>query len=86
MKFKNIVNTIVIMMIFCALWQWLETSIYGTVEQRVVDDIILLFMTPFFYCTSVYFSEKRKMKREQDEEAKVNEFFNNNKNFQSLDK
>ena len=33
----------------CGIWQMLEYLIYGEVQPRIVDDIMMLFFIPFIY-------------------------------------
>ena len=86
MKLSNVAKTFILMVLFTSLWQWLELSIYGTVESRVVDDIILLFMAPFFYCTVSYISDKiQEKKRGKPYTMTTDEVFGNSSKFQPLD-
>lgn len=47
--FKNIVKTIIVIAVFCLIWEWLEIRIYGIVQHRVVDDIMMLLFVPIIY-------------------------------------
>jgi hypothetical protein len=42
-------KTIVWVVVLCAIWEWLELNIYGEVQPRIVDEIMLLFFVPFVY-------------------------------------
>lgn len=66
MKIKHVIRTMYIMLFFSAIWILLESVIYGTPESRVVDDIILLMMTPFFYIASIWFEERAMQKQDTD--------------------
>lgn len=86
MRLSNVVKTFILMVLFTSLWQWLELSIYGSVESRVVDDIIFLFMIPFFYCTVSYVSDKiNKKKRDKSHTMTADEVFGNSSKFKPLD-
>lgn len=84
MKFNRIIATFLVVVIFVALWQWLEMSIYGAVEPRVVDDILILFLTPVFYCAVSYVCDKIEYKRIKKREDEINVVFDNRR-FSSLD-
>lgn len=45
----NVIKTMVWIVILAALWEWLEISLYGAPQPRVVDDIMILFFIPFVY-------------------------------------
>lgn len=53
-KIEAMIQTGVTVIILCGLWQMLEYIIYGEVQPRVVDDIMILFFTPFIYGTCRY--------------------------------
>lgn len=33
----------------CLVWQWMELAVYGEVQPRVVDDIMMVLISPFIY-------------------------------------
>ena len=71
MKVKHIISTLIIASIFVNLWKYFEQAIYGFAEFRVVDDIIILLMMPFFYITSLWLDEKSsKQKKEVSKTSK----------------
>jgi hypothetical protein len=66
MKLKTLFDTIIITLIFCAVWSWLEQAIYGAVEPRIVDDIMILFMAHFFYIAADRFADKKRKLAKDD--------------------
>ena len=48
----NVIKTIVWVVIICAIWEWLEIRIYGAVQPRLVDEIMMLLFIPFIYNAS----------------------------------
>lgn len=42
-------KTITMMFIISFIWMMLEKLIYGEVQPRAVDDIMLILLTPVFY-------------------------------------
>ena len=58
MKIKYFISASVLMVIFSAVWVFIETLIYGAPETRVVDDIMILMMFPCFYITAAWLDEK----------------------------
>lgn len=46
---KNIAKTIVVMTVLCVIWELLEVHLYGTVQHREVDDIMMLLFLPVIY-------------------------------------
>ena len=48
-KVKTIIQTAIVTVILCGIWQMLEYLIYGEVQPRIVDDIMMLFFIPFIY-------------------------------------
>lgn len=53
-KIEAIIQTGIIVILLCGLWQIFEIIIYGEVQPRVVDDIMVLFFIPFIYGTCRY--------------------------------
>ena len=48
-KVKTIIQTAIVTVILCGIWQMLEYLIYGEVQPRIVDDIMMLLFIPFIY-------------------------------------
>lgn len=46
---EKILKTIILILLFCFIWQALELMIYGTIQTRLVDDIIMILLIPIFY-------------------------------------
>ena len=46
---NKIIKTALLVLGYCFVWMFLEKMIYGEVQTRVVDDIIMLFLIPVFY-------------------------------------
>lgn len=44
-----IIHTVIITVMICGIWQMLEYLIYGQIQPRVVDDIMMIFFIPFIY-------------------------------------
>ena len=57
-KIEAIIQTGIITLLLCGLWQMLERRIYGEVQPRIVDDIMVLFFIPFIYCSCRYSKSK----------------------------
>ena len=57
MKVKHLFSTLLIIRVIGSLWAYLEQMIYGASETRVVDTIIIILISPFFYITSVWWDE-----------------------------
>ena len=51
-KIKAIIQTAIVTVILCGIWQMLEYLIYGEVQPRIVDDIMMLFFIPFIYISA----------------------------------
>ena len=51
-RIKAIIQTAIATVILCGIWQMLEYLIYGEVEPRIVDDIMMLFFIPFIYVSA----------------------------------
>ena len=47
-----IILTIIYIVILTLLWQILEYFIYGEIQCRIVDDIMMLFFIPFIYISA----------------------------------
>lgn len=45
----RIIRTILIAYGIALIWQWLEQTVYGEIQPRVVDDVIWLLYLPFIY-------------------------------------
>lgn len=74
---RKIIATTAITVVFCSLWQWLEGLIYGAAEPRIVDDIIVVLMIPFFWCTVSFVIEHLETKKQSREsDVNINVFLN----------
>ena len=51
-RIKAIVQTAIVTVILCGIWQMLEYLIYGEVQPRIVDDIMMLFFFLFIYISA----------------------------------
>ena len=51
-RIKAIIQTAMATVILCGIWQMLEYLIYGGVQPRIVDDIMMLFFIPFIYISA----------------------------------
>lgn len=51
-RIKAIIQTAIATVILCGIWQMLEYFIYGEVQPRIVDDIMMLFFIPFIYISA----------------------------------
>ena len=51
-RIKAIIQTAIATVILCGIWQMLEYLIYGEVQPRIVDDIMMLFFMPFIYISA----------------------------------
>ena len=51
-RIKAIIQTAIATVILCGIWQMLEYLIYGEVQPRIVDDIMVLFFIPFIYISA----------------------------------
>lgn len=49
---KAITQTVMITVILCGIWEMLECLIYGEIQPRIVDDIMMLFFIPFIYTST----------------------------------
>ena len=65
MKIKHIISTFLIATLFANLWKYFEQTIYGVADFRVVDDIMILLMMPFFYISSVWLEEKCSERKDE---------------------
>lgn len=46
---KRIVLTLLITTIYCYVWMGLELLLYGRIENRTVDNIVMLLFVPVIY-------------------------------------
>lgn len=53
-KIKAIIQTGITVILLCGIWQMLEYIVYGEVQPRIVDDIMVLFFIPFIYLSCRY--------------------------------
>ena len=51
-KAKAIIQTAIVTVILCGIWQMIEYLIYGEVQPRIVDDIMMLLFIPFIYISA----------------------------------
>ena len=51
-RVKSIIQTAMVTVILCGIWQMLEYLIYGEVQPRIVDDIMMLLFIPFIYMSA----------------------------------
>lgn len=51
-RVKAIIQTAMVTVMLCGIWQMLEYLIYGEVQPRTVDDIMMLFFIPFIYISA----------------------------------
>ena len=51
-RIKAITKTAMVTVMLCGIWQMLEYLIYGEVQPRIVDDIMMLFFIPFIYISA----------------------------------
>lgn len=56
----KIFKTIFMLWAFCLLWMGLEFLIYGQIEDRLVDNIVTIFLIPIFYS---FVNEKDKNRK-----------------------
>lgn len=61
---KNIIKTAIVLVALCVAWEWLEFLIYGAVQPRTVDDIMLLLFAPIVYVAV----SKKNQKKENNYE------------------
>lgn len=46
---KRILLTCVVTLLYCFIWTILEIVIYGQIEPRIVDDIMMLLFVPVIW-------------------------------------
>lgn len=46
---ENICRTMIAAFLFCTIWTQLECYLYGEVQYRTVDDIMMVIFLPFIY-------------------------------------
>lgn len=46
---KKILLTCVITLVYCFIWMGLEKALYGEVQGRIVDDIMMLLFIPVIW-------------------------------------
>lgn len=51
-RLKAIIQTAMITIMLCGIWQMLEYLIYGEIQPRIVDDIMILLFIPFIYISA----------------------------------
>ena len=65
----QIIWTSMITYIYCLIWVTLEVSIYGSIQIRLVDDIMmLLFIPPIWISVNALF--EKYLKREEKDNGK----------------
>ena len=45
----RILKTLFIAICFCLAWELLEKILYGEIQPRIVDDIVMVAVIPFIY-------------------------------------
>lgn len=45
----HIIKTIVLMALYCVIWQKLEKKMYREITHRNVDDVIMILLIPVFW-------------------------------------
>lgn len=48
-KIETIIQTCAAVVMLAGIWRMLEILFYGEIQPRIVDDIMILFFTPFIY-------------------------------------
>ena len=71
MKIKHAVVAFLLASLFTSLWIYFEETIYGYAEPSLVDDIMIVFMMPFFYITSAWLEEKCANQKDDTSNEKV---------------
>lgn len=51
-RVEAIIQTAMATVILCGIWKMLEYLIYGEVQPRIVDDIMMLFFIQFIYISA----------------------------------
>lgn len=51
-RIRAIIQTAMVTVILCGIWQMLEHLIYGEIQPRIVDDIMMLLFIPFIYISA----------------------------------
>ena len=46
---EKIIKTVLLVLFYCFIWTGLEKMMYGEIQPRTVDDIIMLLLIPIFY-------------------------------------
>lgn len=46
---KRIVLTLFITLLYCWAWMYLDNMIYGVIENRLVDNIMMVLFIPFIF-------------------------------------
>lgn len=47
-----IIKTVIATVMLCGIWNMLEIFIYGHVQPRIVDDIMIILFIPFIYLSA----------------------------------
>lgn len=50
---KRILLTCIVTLIYCSIWMLLEIVLYGQIEPRIVDDIMMLLFIPCIWKASM---------------------------------
>lgn len=48
-KIKAIIQTAIVVIMLTGIWRMLEYIIYGEIQPRLVDDIMMAIFIPFIY-------------------------------------
>ena len=46
---ERIIKTLFVVWIYCIVWMLLEKILYGQIEYRIVDDIMMILFSPMIY-------------------------------------
>ncbi len=52
--FWTLIITCIMALILCDIWEWLEKMIYGGIENRIVDTIIMIPIIISFWFNAKY--------------------------------
>ena len=47
-----IIKTVIATVMLCGIWNMLEIFIYGYVQPRIVDNIMIILFIPFIYLSA----------------------------------
>lgn len=49
MEIRRLFLTFLITLLYCTVWEMLEKMLYGQVQHRTVDDIVMLLFIPIIW-------------------------------------